>query len=260
MEKILFFIVVAFLLKIAYNSFKEARKNAQQDQQAAEYVIAQRNDFNKKLNNLPISDIVVKKNAEKIELDLGGYDIKTIRLRKNAKLSNIQDFVAIDVETTGLSPQNSEIISIAAVRFVSLEPIEAIYTYVKPSSPIPSKITEITGISDDDVEDSPSFAQVRESITKFIGNYNIVAHNIIFDLRFLRHQGVDLDGSKRKYFDTLELSRLYDEDADNHKLTTACLYNGIMLDDNAHDACADALACGLLFAKYVNDKVQPFEQ
>lgn len=260
MENILFVAVIVFLIIIAYNSLKSAQKDAYEKQQEIDIRAALRKEFYDKLRGLSFCDIPIDKEADKVRLDFGGYSVTTSRLRKNTKLSNIQDFVSIDVETTGLSPQKSEIISIAIVRFISLEPVEALYTYIKPSMSIPPEASEINGLTDADVENAPSFEQVRDAIVDFIGDYNIVAHNIMFDLRFLRHQGVDLEGSKRKYYDTLELSRLYDKDADNHKLITACRYNGIMLDSDAHTACADALACGLLFVKYVNDKVEPFEQ
>ena len=135
------------------------------------------------------------------------------------------------------------------MRFINLKPVEEFGTFIKNRSRIPAEATEINGIDAETVKDAPYFEQIAESLKRFIGSSTVVAHNLRFDIGFLAYQGVDL-GKKRKYYDTLEMSRRLD-DIDSHKLATACAYHGIIMEDFAHEASADSLACGMLFAEYI---------
>lgn len=210
--------------------------------------------FKATLNSLPTVDVKIDASAERHLNQYGSYQVTTSGLRKNTKVSTISDFVAIDIETSGLSPRSNEILSVSAVRFINQKPVELFFTYVRPRRGIPAEATQINGITESDVSDAPYFEQVIESLSDFIGKSTVVAHNIYFDMRFIYHEGLDL-GDKRKYFDTLELSRLYDKNADSHKLSDACSMHGVELGDSAHGSSADALACGMLFAKYIEDVV-----
>lgn len=96
-------------------------------------------------------------------------------------------FVVLDLETTGLSPnKGGRIIEIAAVRVVNGEIKDRFHTLVNPQLKIPSKITNLTKISNKDVEDKPTINQVLPEFYKFISNSVVVVHNAAFDWsRFL---------------------------------------------------------------------------
>jgi ATP-dependent DNA helicase DinG len=97
--------------------------------------------------------------------------------------------VAIDIETTGLDPQKDAIIEIGAVRFRN-QTVEAEWnTLVNPGRPIPSFITQLTGIADEMVTRAPMIQSIYADLVEFVGNAPVVGHNIGFDLGFLRRRG-----------------------------------------------------------------------
>ena len=155
----------------------------------------------------------------------------------------LRDFVVIDVETTGLSPKDSEIIQLSAVRYRDGREIESFASYIHPSVHIPSRITEITGIRDSTVRNAPSFASIQKKYFDFIEKSPVVTgYNVSFDLRFLSAaSGIPLS-SKWLYFDTLEYVRLCDPGLPEYKLGSVCAHIGYRT--NFHDALNDCRACG----------------
>lgn len=162
------------------------------------------------------------------------------------------DYIAFDLETTGLSPKNDYIIELSAVRFRGFKPVSAFSTLINPVMvDIPANITRITGIHDDDVLGAPMIQQVMQSFTDFIGDDDMVGHNIrAFDLKFLYRFGFEMDESTRNYYDTLSMARkLVPEGAvNNNKLETLLDYFGITR-SSAHRGLTDSVAEGMLFAK-----------
>src|SRR5699024_12084086 len=66
-----------------------------------------------------------------------------------------------------------------------------IYIYdqkINPKVPIPNRITALTGLSDEDVKDSPTFEEVAPDIFKLLKNRVFIAHNVNFDLTFLNRE------------------------------------------------------------------------
>lgn len=99
------------------------------------------------------------------------------------------------------------LLEVAAIKFEDWTPIEKFHTLINPGKHIPEEATQVNNITDDMVINSPKFSQVIESLDKFIGNSNIVGHNLPFDLKFLYRNGHDFLASKRKYYDTLEIAK-----------------------------------------------------
>ena len=120
-----------------------------------------------------------------------------------------QEFVVVDLETTGLDVERSEIIEIGAVKIINGREVATYQTLIKPKRGI-SKISErITGISEEMLKDKPTIEEVLPEFVDFLGDAIVVAHNANFDYRFLRSWikkilGKDL---KNPYIDTLSLSR-----------------------------------------------------
>ena len=196
-------------------------------------------------------------------------------ITKRTPRDKLGNFVAIDTETTGLNVTNSEIVEIAAIRFRGFEPVECFSTLCKPRKGISEESSKINGITEDMVADKPEFGFIVQALQDFIGEDNLVGHNLPFDLKFIVKYGVDLTkSSKRKYYDTLRISQHtlkkikekwdnefmdympdYDGDYDviDYKLETLCFYYGIPL-STAHRALDDCYATGLLLEKLSIDR------
>lgn len=156
--------------------------------------------------------------------------------------------VAIDVEATGLSDIDDEIIEVAAVRFRGDEVLDTYTTLVKPSIPIPLKISRITHITDEMVAEAPSFADVRSALRAFIGDDPVVGHNVDFDVRMLASAGLRI---KQPAIDTFELATLIVPTAKSFKLADLVQAYGVRLQmtGDAHRATYDAQMTHGLFCR-----------
>lgn len=161
------------------------------------------------------------------------------------------NYIAFDLETTGLSPKNDSIIELSAVRFRDFKPVSAYSTLVNPLIDLSRTISKITGIQDDDLSEAPLIHEVMQSFTEFIGDDDMVGHNIrAFDLKFLYRFGFEMDESPRSYYDTLSMARkiVPDGAVENNKLETLLDYFNIVR-NSAHRGLTDSVAEGMLFAK-----------
>lgn len=215
-------------------------------------------EFDCILNHIPRFDITLSEHKlyRQGVAELPYEKSKNITVRTN--INTIKDFIALDLETTGLKVSGNDIIEVTAIRFESFEPKEVFTTLLKPRKPITKEISEINGITDDMVVDSPKLSQIHDSFISFLGDYPIVMHNAKFDLKFLYGSGVELDYENLKVYDTLELSRrsirdYENEPLENYKLNTVCNELSIYY-SKAHRATSDALATGLLFNEIVKIK------
>lgn len=155
----------------------------------------------------------------------------------------MEHFIGIDLETTGFSPQvHSFIIELSAIRVD--DPSEDNWTkfdtLVKPPVSIPKKITNITGITNDMVKDARGFTHIAKELYTFMGDSVIVAHNAMFEQRFLDHYlNYNQLFYTNPYFDTVTAFKLLFPKAKDHKLDTFLEYFGLV-NDNWHSADADA--------------------
>lgn len=192
---------------------------------------------------------------KRVATDFGYYS--TTKLNKNTVFSELGRFIVIDTETTGLSPKNNKIIELSAIKFDRFRPIEMFSTYLDPKKHIPNAVTEITGIDDELIQGSPTYAQIQESFEEYIKDYNLVFHNARFDLAFLHYSGTSIDTDNQQVFDTLELAKKHLKDTDgikysSYSLEMACAYRNINI-ANSHSSEADALATGLLFNEIIKE-------
>ncbi len=118
------------------------------------------------------------------------------------------DFVVFDIETTGLNAQRDKITEIGAVKISKGEIVDRFNTFINPEVPIPSKIIELTGITNDMVKDAPTVNEVMGDFLQFCNGCALVAHNAQFDTGFIKVNARNLDlDFDFCVLDTLELSR-----------------------------------------------------
>jgi DNA polymerase III subunit epsilon len=98
------------------------------------------------------------------------------------------EFCVVDTETTGLSARSNYIIEIGMVRVSKLKIVETYHSLINPGKPIPYFITNLTGITDDDVYNAPFFEDIADDILEFMGEKVLTAHNLSFDKGFLRYE------------------------------------------------------------------------
>lgn len=151
-------------------------------------------------------------------------------------------FVVVDLETTGNSPKKGDrIIQVGAV-IIEDGRITGQYTsLVNPGQPIPAFIEELTGISDEMVNDAPAFSDIAKDMIEMLDGAFFVAHNVFFDLGFLQEelQNAGFEGFYGHIIDTVELSRILFPTADGYKLSDLAAREGIS-HDRPHQADSDA--------------------
>ena len=113
--------------------------------------------------------------------------------------------VSLDLETTGLEPDQDSIIEVGAVKFQGRRVLDTYQTLVNPYREIPEPIQRLTGIPQKDVDGAPPFAPVAGELEAFIGNAAVIGHNISFDLKFLSKHGVHLINEA---YDTWDLASM----------------------------------------------------
>ncbi|MCY3716282.1 MAG: exonuclease domain-containing protein [Chloroflexi bacterium] len=153
------------------------------------------------------------------------------------------DYIAFDLETTGLNPDRDAIIEIGAARFHQGEVVERYQTLVNPGKPIPSEITHLTGIDDDDVAAAPRMHTLLPRLRAFFGKTTIIGHNVSFDVGFMQKHKLLADNPA---LDTYELAAILLPAASRYNLGSLASQMGVEL-KNAHRAYDDAEATGRLY-------------
>jgi DNA polymerase-3 subunit alpha (Gram-positive type) len=163
-------------------------------------------------------------------------------------------YIVFDVETTGLSVVNNQLIEIAGVKIDNGKEVDRFARLINPHVPIPYHITQLTHIDDSMVKDAPTIEEVLPEFITFIGDAVLVAHNARFDMGFLyaacRKQGIM--EPTNPVLDTLELGRILFPTMKNHRLNTFADKYKVSL-DNHHRAVDDAVALGGILMGMIKD-------
>ena len=160
----------------------------------------------------------------------------------------LPDFVAIDVETTGLDFAHDRVIEIGAIKFIGGKPGAEFSSLVNPGVPLPALITELTGITGNDVAAAPAFAAIAQKLLAFVGGLPLCGHQIIFDLTFINKE-LERAGARgtepfgRQSLDTVLLSKICLQSGTRFSLKSVSDSLDVLL-TNAHRALADAKASG----------------
>ena len=160
-----------------------------------------------------------------------------------------EEYVAFDLETTGLSSKHDRIIEIGAVIMKNGEEVDRFQTFADPGRKLDKKIVELTGITDDMLVGAPAIEEVLPKFIEFIGDRVLVAHNSDFDTGFIRaecqRQGIPYHFTA---VDTLILSQNLLQQLNKFKLDIVA--NALSLPEFTHHRAADdAVTCGMIMAR-----------
>lgn len=160
----------------------------------------------------------------------------------------INTYISIDLETTGLNPKQDRIIEIGAVKVVDGQVVDTFSTFVSPGRKLEERIIELTGITDEQLEDAPSIEEVFPKLEEFLGDMPIVGHSILFDFSFLKKAAVNMNRKfEKKAIDTLKIARKYLAQLEHRNLDFLCEY--YQIPHHAHRAFEDAEATSELYRK-----------
>lgn len=166
----------------------------------------------------------------------------------------MNNYIVLDIETTGTKPLESDIIEIGAVYVEDGQAKEKFSMLVKPNEPISDYIRSITGITNEMVENERSIEEVLPEFIDFCRNLPLVGHNIdIFDYRMLKVKAQRLGlAFEYKTVDTLTISRQVLAHLPSRKLGDLCTHYKINL-VHAHRAYDDAHATYELLVHLQNE-------
>ena len=157
-----------------------------------------------------------------------------------------EEYVAFDLETTGLSSRTDRIIEIGAVILKEGKEVDRFQTFVDPERTLDRKIVELTGITDEMLKGAPKIEEVLPKFLEFVGDRVLVAHNSDFDTGFIRGEcnrlGYEYNLTAA---DTLILSQNLLSHLNKFKLNIVS--NALSLPDFTHHRAGDdAMTCGLI--------------
>ena len=189
----------------------------------------------------------------KVIYGVEGYLVDDLtKIAENEKGQNLEGtYVVFDIETTGFSAVTDRIIEIGAVKVEDGKITDKFSTFVNPKRPIPFRITELTGITDEMVIGSLDIETILPQFIEFIGDAVLVAHNASFDVGFIeqncKRQKIEADFT---YVDTVALARVLLPALNRFKLDTVAKALNISL-ENHHRAVDDAGCTAEIFVKFV---------
>lgn len=166
-------------------------------------------------------------------------------------------YVVFDVETTGLSAVNNDLIQIAASKMYKGNIIEQFDEFIDPGHPLSSFTTELTGITDQHLQGAKPLKHVLEEFQTFCQDTVLVAHNATFDVGFMNanYERHGLPLITQPVIDTLEFARNLYPEYKRHGLGPLTKRFQVSLEHH-HMANYDAEATGRLLFIFINDVLE----
>ena len=163
-------------------------------------------------------------------------------------------YVALDLEATDMHPERGEIIELGAIKFTAERIVDRWSATVRPRGPVPFAITELTGITRDEVRRAAPFAAVAPALTAFLRTHPIVGQSVWLDVAMLRAAGLTL---ANPIYDTFELATLTLPGLPAYSLRQIAARLAVELPVE-HRALADAAVTVEVFRKLV-DRLNEFD-
>ena len=186
--------------------------------------------------NLNMSNQKKQKQMSKAEIH---HRNRLAQMKKTSPL-DIKNYVVIDIETTGL--QNSDkIIEIGAIRILDSKIDASFSVLIQCDITVPNEVQILTGITNEELlKKGIPIKNALEKFLAFCGNYELVGHNICFDINFLQSACIQngLPFIKNKQIDTMHLSRKKINSDSGYKLSTIATALGIVF-EKRHRALED---------------------
>lgn len=171
-------------------------------------------------------------------------------------MQGLQNFICLDLETTGLNPKRDRIIEIGAVKVREGNIVDTFQQLIDPKQQLEERVEILTGISTKELEGKPAIQEVLPELLSFLGEDVLLGHRILFDYSFLKRAFTNEKiVFERKGIDTLKLARQFVTDCQSKKLESLCQHYGIR--HQAHRALGDALATVELYQKLAAAYYQP---
>ena len=183
---------------------------------------------------------------------MGKVVIEEVELFKEVVGELNKKFIAFDTETTGFSPYKDRIIELGAVLFINNKETAYFNSLVKTDVKNSYYAYKVNKISEEMLESAPLEIDIYPKLVEFLeevlnGNIILVAHNAIFDMRFLKNTLERLGYSGHiRYLDTVKASHIFP--TIDHCQSTIAEYLGIV-NKNEHRAYTDSLTCGKILNK-----------
>jgi len=164
------------------------------------------------------------------------------------------NFLVLDIETTGLSAYIHKITEISALKMQNGRIIDEFTTLINPETRIPSFITHLTGIDNKLVKDSPKIKQVMPKFYEFLEENTIVGHNATFDYKFLNHNAITHVGKpiENPLLCTCKLARRLLPALPSKRLSALCEHFEIR-NEQSHRARGDALATSQILQNFLSE-------
>lgn len=165
------------------------------------------------------------------------------------------DYCVIDIETTGLTPAQDEIIEIAAVRYRNYTRQASFDTFVRPVKRISSFITRLTGITNEMVSDAPYISTAITDFADFVGDDILMGYNVNFDINFLYDSLLANTDRKlsNNFVDVLRFARIALPQLPRRSQTDVAAYYGIPT-EGAHRADRDCEICNECYLRLMQEE------
>ena len=165
-------------------------------------------------------------------------------------MQGLQDFICIDLETTGLNPKRDRIIEIGAAKVRKGQIVETFQQLIDPKQELEERVQLLTGITSKELEGKPTIQEVLPELMTFLGEDVLLGHRVLFDYSFLKRAFTNEKiPFERKGMDTLKIARKFVMDCESKKLESLCVHYKIC--HQAHRALDDAIATVQLYQKLV---------
>lgn len=154
----------------------------------------------------------------------------------------IDEYIVLDVETTGLQPQKDKILEIGAAKVQRGKVCTTYQTLINTGSPVPERIQELTGITDAMRKSGRKIKEVMEEFVLFCGDLPILGHNVSFDYSFLKQTAAECGlPFEKEALDTLKIARKVLPELPSRTLEALCVHYELH-PNRAHRALDDALS------------------